>query len=585
MLAVGVGALTVLMRPPGTAAPRVPSPSAISQPAGPADGRVLAAALQDLVTSGSGNLSMVELEVWLPEDARGLAYAALRSDGERMAEAWHEADRPDAALRGAVLDAAGSLSAAQRGEVDTVEVAIAGRDAGEENVDGSVADNLDRGILGMRVELADRGPLLVSPTPMIADNTTFVRVIERAREDGLEPMRVVLFEATQFLVDLDGRRVIPMVRGAEPVPAASVTVDAAASLGDGMGDWLFGQLGEDGRLVYEYWPSRGEESDANNMIRQWMATVAMTRVANQGTDQALLRRVAQNIDYNVAISYSEEDGLGLIADPDGDVKLGAVALAALAISQHPERERWRSQEDALRRTVDRLWQPDGSFRTFYRPADRTDNQNFYPGEALLLWATILEENPGDRQLRERFMASFRHYREWHRDQPNPAFVPWHTMAYEKVWRLTEDAELRDFMFEMNDWLLSVQQWESAPAPDVAGRFYDPDRPDYGPPHASSDGVYLEGLIAAYRVAERLDDRDRVERYRVAIGRGLRNLLQLQFADEVDMYYVSQRDRVAGGIRTNVYDNRIRLDNVQHGLMAVLDIIEAFDPAEYRISGP
>ncbi len=183
------------------------------------------------------------------------------------------------------------------------------------------------------------------------------------------------------------------------------------------------------------------------------------------------------------------------------------------------------------------------------------------------------------------MTSFRYYRAWHREQPNPAFVPWHTMAYEKVWELTEDPELRDFVFEMNDWLLDTQQWDEAPAPDAAGRFYNPERPDYGPPHASSDGVYLEGLIAAYRLASAVRDQARTEAYREAIARGLRHLMQLQFADEVDMYYVSKPARVSGGLRTTVYDNIIRVDNVQHGLLAVLDILEAFEAADYAISPP
>ena len=73
--------------------------------------------------------------------------------------------------------------------------------------------------------------------------------------------------------------------------------------------------------------------------------------------------------------------------------------------------------------VDHLWQPDGSFQTFYLPAGRTDNQNFYPGEALLLWAVTLEDEV-DPELLERFMQSFGFYRAWHREAPNPAFVPW-----------------------------------------------------------------------------------------------------------------------------------------------------------------
>ena len=51
-------------------------------------------------------------------------------------------------------------------------------------------------------------------------------------------------------------------------------------------------------------------------------------------------------------------------------------------------------------------------------------------------------------------------------------------------------------------------------------------------------------------------------------------MQLQFADDIDMFYVSKRDRVFGGLRTTVYDNQIRCDNVQHTLMATLKILES-----------
>lgn len=95
-------------------------------------------------------------------------------------------------------------------------------------------------------------------------------------------------------------------------------------------------------------------------------------------------------------------------------------------------------------------------------------------------------------------------------------------------------------------------------------------------------MYLEGLIAAYGLARHLGDAARAETYRIAINRVLRNAMQLQFADEVDLFYVSRRDRVEGGMRTTVYDNEIRVDNVQHVLMGVLTVLDTFNAADYRI---
>ena len=64
--------------------------------------------------------------------------------------------------------------------------------------------------------------------------------------------------------------------------------------------------------------------------------------------------------------------------------------------------------------------------------------------------------------------------------------------------------------------------------------------------------------------------------------GLRSLMQLQFVDDVDLYYVSAPRLVRGGLRTTTYNNEIRCDNVQHGLMAVLDILGRFAPADYEL---
>jgi hypothetical protein len=57
-------------------------------------------------------------------------------------------------------------------------------------------------------------------------------------------------------------------------------------------------------------------------------------------------------------------------------------------------------------------------------------------------------------------------------------------------------------------------------------------------------------------------------------------MQLQFVDDVDMYYVSKRKVVQGGIRTNIFDNSIRCDNVQHPLMGIIKILRMFEQTEY-----
>ena len=129
---------------------------------------------------------------------------------------------------------------------------------------------------------------------------------------------------------------------------------------------------------------------------------------------------------------------------------------------------------------------------------------------------------------------------------------------------------------MNDFLSEFQQYDDVRHDDELGRFHDPDRRQFGPPHASSTGVYLEGLIDAYRLAVAVNDEVRAERYRRTMLRAIRSLMQLQFVDDVDTYYITRKQAVLGGIRTQVYNNTIRVDNVQHSLMGLMKLIPSFD---------
>ncbi|NOZ54186.1 MAG: hypothetical protein GXP08_13835, partial [Gammaproteobacteria bacterium] len=218
----------------------------------------------------------------------------------------------------------------------------------------------------------------------------------------------------------------------------------------------------------------------------------------------------------------------------------------------------------------------------YKPRYRNDNQNFYPGEALLYWATKQRLTPNNTLL-TKIYKSFHYYKTWHRQNRNPAFIPWHTQAYYLLWTMTHDAELKKFIFEMNDWLLNMQQWDNVVYDDTKGRYYNPEHQGYGPPHASSTGVYLEGLVDAYKLARQTNNNKRAQKYKTAIVRGLRSIMQLQYADEVDMYYIFKRDQVYGGIRSRVYDNTIRIDNIQHSLMAVLKVLDTFSEEDFIVS--
>lgn len=447
-----------------------------------------------------------------------------------------------------------------------------------------VFSNRARGVLGLEVVLAGKR-LRYAPTRTIATNRSFQRTLDlfldrhgATRDDLAQQGEARALIARQYLVGA-GASAEPLSRGNTTVSALCASGENhARDLADGIGTWMLANQSRDGTLPYKYWPSRGRESVADNAIRRFLAAIALGRLAAFRRSPGLRDAAIANLGSNLDRYYRDiNDGLGAIVEPTG-AKLGASALAALAILESPARARFARQLDRLAAGIRALATPDGGFRTFHFPAQRDgDNWNFYSGEALLFWAEALRRRASVAPRLERCAAAFQHCRDRHRRARNPAFIPWHTQACASLYATTGRRDFIDFALEMNDWLLPMQQWDRV-EPDLKGRFYDPRHREYGPPHASSTAVYCEGLADAAVLADAVDDGKRAAAYRLAVARGLRSLRQLQFRDGRDAFYVSHPDRVIGALRTEVYDNAIRVDSAAHALAAALKVLRPTPPA-------
>lgn len=527
-------------------------------------------------------------------------WAGVFHAGRLVGEAWGESEDGQGAATVRALEALDEVMADKPVDADTIVLCLTHgykpvdlkTDAGQRTRNS----NVFRGVKGWEIRYVDgehKGAVeRISPIAMVAENIQAKVAMERLRQPrGLNEVRfarqteVRSFDAAQVQISpkRDGsRRAFGMFRGTQYVPVEMVTAESAMALQQILGDWLFNHVREDGRMTYMWVPHSGEEVSAgNNMIRQWMATIAMVRVAAFRKSEELTEKVASNIRFNLRNYYKTEGRLGYI-QLGNMVKLGAIALAALALIEHPYRSKeFKRQERRMLAMMDHLWQPSGEFITLYKPHTRGRAANFYPGEALLTWSFLLEEKL-DKKLLKQFMKSFAFYREWHLDPKNrnPAFIPWHTQAYYKVWKLTGDDKLKDFIFLMNDWLIEQMMcWEGQRYDDAKGRYYN-SKVNYGSPHASSTGVYTEGMIDAWCLARDVGDEARQERYRRAIVRGTRSIMQLTYLSEDETYGCPQPEMILGGVRTTVYNGAIRCDNVQHYLMGLLRVLEHFEPADF-----
>ena len=442
----------------------------------------------------------------------------------------------------------------------------------------------DRGLLGM--EIAFRGETVsLAPTCMLAANLRFDRALEKFLEgrgatvdDFAVDGGLRSFSARQFLLPGDGEgHAIELFRGGTLIdPTPSPDENRAADLADGIGRWMVGNLSAEGALPYKYWPSRGKQSPADNAIRRFLATRALTQLAELRGSAEMREAARRNLRFNLNRYYQDIGGdRGAIVERTG-AKLGAAALAALAILESPARQEFVPALAKLATGVESLADEEHGFRTFFFPLERDgENWNFYSGEALLFSAEARRLGAECAPTLDRCAAAFERCRARHYRARNPAFVPWHTQACTSLFAQSGRREFADFVLEISDWLLPMQQWDGL-MPDLPGRFYNPKRQDFGPPHAASTGAYLEGLADAVALARAVGDGPRAAAYDRAIQRGLRSLRQLQFRDERDAFYISRKKSVMGALRTEVYDNAVRVDSAAHALIAAIKILQPME---------
>ena len=353
---------------------------------------------------------------------------------------------------------------------------------------------------------------------------------------------------------------------------ASTFLDDVIGMNDLAKQWLFSNVREKGLFVYSLDPATGEVSEKNNAIRQLMASRVLA--AESHTDETLLELHQRNLDFVMEYWYRETAGEGYVYYDDKS-KLGANAMLLRTLVASPLLLDYQDEAAALVRGILALQHDDGSFSAWYREPDYEYDEDylltFYSGEALLA-LTEYHQAIGYDGLLESIEKSASYYVDLYasdlEENYYPAYVPWHTMAYRYLFPMTGDNRYADAIFILNDKLLELQDTS-----DQVGRFYNPDTPEYGNPHASSDAVYTEGLAYAYEVAVMVDDKEHADRYQEAIELSLQNLMSLQYREEIKSEM--EPEDYLGAIRIREDSSWIRVDTAQHAIDAFDQILRVF----------
>lgn len=339
--------------------------------------------------------------------------------------------------------------------------------------------------------------------------------------------------------------------------------------------WLITNVRENGLFVYRYNPQTGQTQDVNNDVRQLLASRIFAVESNK--NRSLLELHQKNLDFIFKFWYREEvigdTTVGYILYNDRS-KLGANAMLVRTLSASPLYIQYQKETARLAESILALQHTDGSFDPWYIEPPGTYNKErylyFYSGEAIVALLELYERTGSRRYLEAAERAQDFYIGEYvDRIEENyyPAYVPWHTIALNKLYKITGSKKYATAIFILNDKLLELLDTTR-----VVGRFYDPETPEYGSAHASSDAVYTEGLVYAYEIARSVGDSERSVVYEDAIKLAAAHLYSLQYTKKEFPSY-SPPEKYLGGIRVSDTNPEIRIDTVQHTVDALTKVLE------------
>ncbi len=418
------------------------------------------------------------------------------------------------------------------------------------------------------------------PTELLTNDLVLADALKRlaqtthAKASEITDVRLMRFRTVHWYQPSHSDIIVSLQRGLTLVSSDAVSPKGLDESISRIAEYMAYRQLPSGLFTYQYEPGLDVYSEANNVVRQVGATLAMAVHAAWSGQTASRAAADVSIRYHLRglTTIRDVDNAAFIATADGRNKLGLTALLALAMAECPDA---RQHETVRKKLVNgMLWlqRPSGMFMTAFPPAWEVSAQDYFPGEALLALAAQYDHNPGPRIL-DAFDRAAAFYREYFRSAPSPAFVPWQVQAYALIARHSKRKDYAEYVFELTDWLAAKQLNESnCEWPEMWGGIAS-----YSDGRAGvATAAYLEGFADALVLARSVGDTRRSRRYEKVVRAAARFVMQLQVRPE-ETYFIRSPQDAIGGIRTSPFLNLLRIDHCQHALVGLIKARRALFP--------
>lgn len=397
--------------------------------------------------------------------------------------------------------------------------------------------------------------------------------------DGADHV-VTVYDTLQFMENFESRysnnAAISMIRGNKITYQSMINRFQLEQSLRMAGDYMVRHTTKLGRMTYNYKPYEDDRVFSKvpvGVLRCLASIWILAEIANYFSDEHYRSVAKRALSYMIEqfYCYESDSHFGYIKVKD-NANIGAAGFLMLGLLAIGEDGFYADVKQSVTRFILAMVDSEGGFLyPVYLPDKATGfdtKQLYYPGEALtaLMYLYQKELHYPYLQVVENVCP---YYLDLFRKSDSRInMAAWMSKAYAKVFAATGKQYYADFVFEMNDVVLTYQKGLETPYVDRIGCFSHSG-------NSSATGVFVESLAEGLSVAKYIQDADRIQRYSEAMWLGMRYIQQMQYHPE-ECKPFPHADKILGGIRSSLFDSEIRMDNVQHCACAMLKTLQGLD---------
>ena len=419
---------------------------------------------------------------------------------------------------------------------------------------GTAATKLRMGADTMSVQQGERrGFLLASLGPQFNwGKERFAKELLRKAGITKPPYTWCTYQTATWLETPQGVRKIASgfpERGLGPQSAEQWRANMAL-----LGNYIVRNIRVNGLPEYAYLPVTGERVVQGSPARLIHALAALDEAGRELNKQEWRTAAARGLSFCFRKLRECDGKLTLVLAEQAPSAMADCQLLSAA-SRSEMQEAMTNSVDALAVRVRGMVQPDGRLTDTPNGLGVASEHDFLPGAALLALAQYAATRR-DASLVKNLSPQLEWYRRRFLLLHPWGMIGWQTQAWAAIHALTNGPEHAMFVFEMADWAVDRQQ-------ERTGAFIT----ELSPTGPSFHAAFLvEGMAAAWSLAQRIGDEERAKRYAHSCHEALRFMTKLILYPE-DGFCLHDPRRAIGGVRYNLITSYVRIDFVSHTLMA------------------